>query len=75
MTACPRTSPSSRIRQVALIASLALIAGCGGEPPVNDTAEVIKPEPTKPGPPVPVSTQTPTLGSDARRPSDRPAKG
>ncbi len=52
------STPSSRIRQVALIASLALLAGCGGEPSVNDTAEVIKPEPAKPAP-VPVSTQTP----------------
>jgi hypothetical protein len=56
MTAPP--TPSSRIRHVALAASLALLAGCGGDPPVNDTAEIIKPEPAKPAP-VPVSTQTP----------------
>jgi hypothetical protein len=46
--ATPRT-PSSRTSRLALAASLALIAGCGGEPPTVDTAETIR-ESAKPAP-------------------------
>jgi hypothetical protein len=43
-------SLDSRIRQVTLFASIALFAGCGSEPPINDTAETTRPEGAKPAP-------------------------
>ena len=46
MTA-PRT-PSTRTTHFSLIASLILLAGCGGEPSINDTAETIRPDAAKP---------------------------
>jgi hypothetical protein len=51
----------SRIRQITLIASLALFAGCGGAPSEVDTAEVIRPETAKPAP-------------DPTKPATEPAK-
>ena len=54
MTA-PRT-PS----RLALIASLLLVAGCGGNPPEVDTAETIRTDPSKPSStPAPAPAATP----------------
>ena len=51
----PRT-PS----RFAWIASLMLLAGCGGNPPEVDTAETVRPEPPKPTPtPPPPPAPTP----------------
>jgi hypothetical protein len=38
----------SRIRQITLITSLTLFVGCGGQPSINDTADVVRPESAKP---------------------------
>ena len=69
----PRT-PSSRMKRLALAMALALLAGCGGEPPMVDTAETIRPEPAKAAPttePAPAPTPEPT---PAPPPEATPAK-
>jgi len=38
----------SRLRPLALLASLTLLTGCNGEPSVVDTAETVRPDPAKP---------------------------
>ena len=62
----PRTT--TRRRRFALLASLAFLAGCGGNPAEVDTAETIRPEPAKP-------IQTPaTAPETAPAPEATPAK-
>jgi hypothetical protein len=50
---------TSRTRCLALAASLALLAGCGGPTETIDNAEIVRPEAAKPAP-APETTPTPT---------------
>jgi ABC-type uncharacterized transport system auxiliary subunit len=63
------TRTPTRRRRFAYLATLALLAGCGGTPSEVDTAETIRPEPAKTIPTPAPSPET------APAPEATPAKG